>query len=331
MLLATGLVLIGMVLLVGGGDVLLRGAVSLATRLKLTPAVIGLTVVAFGTSVPELAVSVLAAVQGKPDICVGNVVGSNISNVTLVLGCCALFGLVRVSGAVMRREYPMLLAVSLLYLVFGFDGLLERWEGGLFLGLYVLLTGYMVWRVRRETTVEAQIAEETVDTVEEVVGKPEPRILPSLLLVVLGIALLAGGAQVTVIGAVSMAQLLGVPEYFVSLTVLAVGTSLPEIVTSIVATLRGRDDVALGNVIGSNISNLLVILGLSSLVVPLPLPYETILRDNWWMLATTLLLLPMMMVRRQIGWPKALLLLAVYAGYIGHLVLVGAVPPAPNG
>ncbi|HVK12325.1 MAG TPA: calcium/sodium antiporter [Gemmataceae bacterium] len=316
MLLSLGLVALGLVLLVFGGECLLRGAVGLATLARLTPAVIGLTVVAAGTSVPELAVSAVAAVQGKVDITVGNVVGSNIFNIAFILGLAALIRPLAITGNTIRLEYPVLAVVTLLCVAVCDHGAVYRLDGVLFLVVYALFTAYLVSLVRRQMTAgeAGQLAAETAELGAETARPPRP--LASLGLVLGGVVLLTGGAHATVTGAVELGRLAGLSERVIGLTIVSIGTGLPEVVTSLVSSIRGRDDVAIGNVIGSNLFNILGILGINALVAPLPISPEIAGWDNWWMLGVTVLLFPLMFTGRRINRWEGLGLLAVYAAYM---------------
>ena len=268
MMLSVALVVAGLALLAAGGEVLLRGAVGLATRLRLTPAVIGLTVVAAGTSVPELAVSAIASLEGQTDIAVGNVVGSNIFNIVFILGLCALIRPLAVAGNTIRLEYPVMALVTLLCVAISEDGTISRIEATLLLAIYVAFTAYMVSLVRRQMN-ETEIREfgETVDDLGAA-RAPQRSLAALLALVAGGAALLGVGAQATVSGASDLARLIGLSERVIGLTIVAVGTSLPGGRDLLVSSARGRDDVAIGNVIGSNLFNILGILGLSAVVRP---------------------------------------------------------------
>lgn len=319
MLISIGLVILGVVLLVAGGEALLRGAVGLATLLKLTPAIIGLTVVAAGTSVPELAVSAIAAAQGEADIAVANVVGSNIFNITIIIGLCAIVSPVAITGNTIKLEYPVLALTTLACVVLCYDGQINRFEGALFLLSYVLFTAYLVRLVRIQVTLEEQ-QELTAEVAELNPDQRRPRPLLSTGLVVIGVILLAAGAQSTVAGAVQLALLWGMSERVVGLTIVSAGTGLPEVVASFVSSIRGRSDIAIGNVIGSNLFNILATLGLTSLVSPLSVPPAIIASDNWWMLGVTLLLFPVMFTGLRVNRWEGALLLAVYGVYIGILL-----------
>lgn len=311
---------VGLLVLVVGGEVLLRGAVVLAERMKLTPAVIGLTVVAAGTSVPELAVSALAAWKGSTDIAIGNVVGSNIGNLMFVLGISALVRPLLVTGNAIKLEYPVMAIVTLMYLAVAQDATVNRLDGALFLVVYVCFTAYLVSLVRdnlkREEVegFEGEVRELSGD------GAAGPGLGRALAFIVGGVLLLAGGAHATVTGAIGLAEIFGLSERTIGLTVVAIGTSLPEIVTSMVSAYRGRTDIAIGNVIGSNLFNILGILGLSSLVAPLAVSPAMIASDHWWMLGVTLLLFPIMRSGMRIGRLEGLFAIAVYGVYVTLLV-----------
>ena len=319
MLFSLILIGVGLALLVVGGDVLLRGAVGLATLFRLTPAVIGLTVVAAGTSVPELAVTGIAAWQGKPDIAVANVVGSNIFNIAVIIGICALIRPIAIAGNMIRLEYPVLVLTTFLCLVLVQDGEINRLEALLFLAAYVGFTVYLVGLVRQQVT-KIEIADLTDEVKQLSVESETLRPWLCYTLVTAGIVLLAGGAHVTVLGAVEVARMLGWSERVIGLTIVAAGTSLPEVFASIVSLARGRDDVAIGNVIGSNIFNILFILGLSAVIFPLPVSAALISCDLWWMLGVTLLLYPIMFTRLLVSRWEGALLLSVYGVYIALLL-----------
>jgi cation:H+ antiporter len=324
MLFSFGLVAAGLALLSVGGEVLLRGAVGLAARLRLTPAVIGLTVVAAGTSVPELAVSVIAALQNQTDIAVANVVGSNIFNIVFILGVCALVHPLAIGGNTIRLEYPVLALVTLLSVAVTDDGQVSRLDAVLLIAVYLCFTAYMVALVKEQMNALEQ--QEFGDQVHELGGdRPVPRSLGSLLALVGGGAALLGlGAQVTVTGAVDLARLFGLSERIIGLTIIAAGTGLPEVVTSVVSTVRGRADVAIGNVIGSNLFNILGILGLSAIVSPLQVHPLIVARDNWWMLGATLALFPLMFTGFRITRPEGGLLLGGYVAYLWFLLTSSA-------
>lgn len=309
------LVLLGLVLLAGGGELLVRGATEIARLAGLTPAVIGLTVVALGTSLPELVVTVMAAVRGQPDLAVGNVIGSNMANITLILGLTAVLTPLPILGGVVRREWPFLFVITIVCLLFARDGVLGTAESWTFLATLGLFVGYMVWLARREVS-EAEARE--LD--EEVAAKTRAfRWRPvslAVLATVAGIALLVVGGRLLVDGAVALAELAGMTPRVIGLTIVAVGTSAPEIATSVVAALRRHTDVAVANLIGSNVMNTLGILGVAGAITPLPIAPELAGGDMRWMLAATVLIFPMMRVGMRVSRWNGAILLAAYAVYI---------------
>jgi cation:H+ antiporter len=305
----------GLVLLTGGASALVRGAAALALRLGLTPLVIGLTVVAFGTSAPELVVSIQAAVAGNPGIAVGNVLGSNIANIGLILGLAALMRPFRIDALLLKRDVPLMIGVSVLVAILLFDGTLGRVEG---LGLVAGLVVYLTWSVRasrKETAAAAAVADAHADDIPETADGPAGR---DLLLVAAGLGALVFGADLLVRGAVAIAEAAGVSDAIIGLTVVALGTSLPEMATSVVAAMRGHSAMAAGNVVGSNLFNLLGILGTAAVVHPLAAPgLET--ADLAVMVGFAAALVPLMLTgRRLVRWEGALLL-AGYVGYVGYL------------
>ena len=318
MIASVALIVVGLVLLLLGGEAMLRGAVGLAEKFRLTPAIIGLTVVAAGTSVPELAVSGMAAAQGSADIAVANVFGSNIFNIAAVLGLCSVVRPLALSGNTVKFAYPVLALVTLLALVICQDGEVNRLDAVLCVAIYVGFTAYMVSLVRGQVT--AAEASELREEVRELSDEKPVRTGVYVAYVAVGVALLAGGAHLTVMGAVEIARALGWSERVIGLTIVSVGTSLPEVVASLVSVLRGRTDIAIGNVIGSNLFNVLGVLGLTSLVAPLPVSPGLIDSDGWWMLGITLLLLKTMVTGRVIARWEGGLLLAVYGLYLWLLL-----------
>jgi cation:H+ antiporter len=316
---AVGLVILGLVLLVTGGEALLRGAVSLATLLKLTPAIIGLTVVAAGTSIPEMAVSVLAAADNKADISVGNVVGSNIFNITCIIGICAVFMPIPIIGNTIKLEYPVLAIVTLLCLALAQDGQINRLDAILLMTVYLAFTVYLISLVRQQVSASEAVA--FAEEVKDLSGnEKKPAWWSASLLVLLGVLLLAGGAQATVTGAVELARLMGWSERLIGLTIVSVGTSLPEVVASALSLYRGRADVSVGNVIGSNLFNILMILGVSGFITPLPVQEAIYSSDCYWMLGVTLLLFPVMFTGRKISQLEGGILLIVYGTYLTLLI-----------
>lgn len=312
MLLAFLMLGAGLLLLYLGAESLVRGSAAFARRVGLTPLVIGLTVVAFGTSAPELAVSIDAALEGNGGLAAGNVIGSNISNIALILGVSALIAPLVVHAQVIRLDIPVMILITLLVAIASIDGSLGRLEGAaLTLGLIAYLS-FSVMLARRETSPEVRAE----------FGSDVPQATRSawveIALMAGGLALLVLGAEWLVDGAVTIARRFGVSDAVIGLTLVALGTSLPELATSIVAAFKRHTDLAVGNIIGSNIFNLLGILGISALVAPLKL--ADIRTTDWLaLLAVSLLLLPLARSDSLLKRWEAVLLLCVYAGYLFYL------------
>jgi cation:H+ antiporter len=265
----------GLLLLVVGGEAVVRGSVGLARRLGVSDLIIGLTIVAFGTSAPELLTSVNAALVDSPGIAIGNVVGSNIGNILLVFALVALVRPVPIEPNAIRRDGMVMIAVTMLLTAIGLGvGELERWVG---LTLVAALIGYVVfaWRMERQDSAAAQLYTEEAHLRDPV---PTPLWL-SLVFAIVGFALLIVGADLLVAGAISLARLAALSETVIGLTLVAIGTSLPELVASLVAAVRGRGGVAFGNIVGSNIYNILGILGVTAIVAPIPFPADVDARD----------------------------------------------------
>ena len=303
------LIAAGLGLLVFGGEILVRGAVSLAARLGVSPLLVGLTVVGFGTSTPELVTSLDAAFSGAPGISVGNVVGSNIANILLILAVAALIMPVAVSPKAFWRDAVALALASLAGTALVFTEELTRIAGVI---LLVGLAAYIVTAFRSERSGPAETA--TPDPVATT------GILRPALLAVFGIAITIVGARLLVSGAIDLASGLGVSDTLIGLTIVAVGTSLPELVTAVIAALRRQGDIAFGNVIGSNIYNILGILGATALVHPIPVPAEIAAFDIWVMLAATLMLIVLAFTGWRISRREGMAMLVAYAAYTGWLV-----------
>ncbi len=312
------LLLLGIGLLTIGGEALIRGALGLARRFGVSPMLSGLVIVGFGTSMPEMAVSVDAALREQPDIAVGNVVGSNIANVLLILGLCALISPMAVSALALRRDAATVIAASVLYLLLARDALLARPEGLL---LLLALLAYLVWAWRSERDRAAPSAAVHAAEAEEVDHVPATAAV-SLGAVIAGLVLLIAGSRVLLAGAIGVAQGLGVSEALIGLTLVAVGTSLPELTVSVIAALRRHADVAVGNILGSNIFNLLGILGVSALVQPLAVAGRIAAVDQWVMLGAALLLTLFLLTGRRLSRGEGGLLLAAYVAYTAASVLL---------
>jgi len=307
------LIILGIVILYFGGEALVEGAKSLATRLGLSPLLVGLTVVSFGTSAPELAASLTAALAGAPAVAVGNVIGSNIANIGLVLGLTALVTPLVTGTESLRRELPVMLGASLLLLWPVRDGTIDRHEGAvLFLGLLLYL-----WILFRQKRGEGT-------TADGVPGGEESRdwsLRISFGMALLGVLLLAGGAYVLVPGAVGVARSFVVTARVTGLTMVAFGTRLPELATCVVAARKKESGLVIGNLIGSNIFNILAILGLTSLVLPIPGEQGPVYLDLIVMLAFSLLLWPALRIGDRVGRVDGVILILLYCGYVVSLFL----------
>ncbi|MDO9600837.1 MAG: calcium/sodium antiporter [Rhodocyclaceae bacterium] len=313
------LFVLGLVLLVAGAEFLVRGAARLASRLGISPLVIGLTVVAFGTSAPELAVSVQAGLAGQADIAVGNVVGSNIVNVLLILGISALIVPLVVSQQLVRIDVPLLIGASVLFLLMGQDGHIGLFDGIL---LFAGIVGYILFALRQSRKESAQIEDEYAQ--EFGGGEKLGGALPlQIALIVAGLAMLVLGSHWLVEGAVAFARLFGVSELIIGLTIVAIGTSLPELATSVVAALRGERDIAVGNVVGSGIFNLLAIAGIAAMVTPggLEVAPALVRFDIPIMLAAAFACLPVFAKGHLIPRWQGMLFIAYYVAYVAYLVL----------
>ncbi|PKM31975.1 MAG: sodium:calcium antiporter [Gammaproteobacteria bacterium HGW-Gammaproteobacteria-11] len=315
------LFVVGLVLLVVGAELLVKGAARVAASFRISPLVIGLTVVAFGTSAPEMAVSVNASVSGQGDIALGNVVGSNIFNVLFILGLSALIAPLVVSRQLIRLDVPIMIGASLLVLLLALDGRLGRLDGALLFVLILAYTAFLIISSRRENQVD--------DLPEDKAAAP---VWLNALWIVIGLVMLVLGARWLVNGAVSMALSFGVSERVVALTIVAAGTSLPEVATSVMASIRGQRDIAVGNVIGSNIFNLLAVLGLAALVAPSGVVVsEAVLRfDLLVMLAVAIACLPIFISGMRIGRWEALLFLGYFILYTLHVVTSGTANSLPG-
>jgi cation:H+ antiporter len=317
------LCVIGFFLLYYGADWLVKGSSSLAKNLGITPIVIGLTVVAFGTSAPELVVSLVSSIKGRSMIAIGNVVGSNICNIALILGISAAFHPIRGNRSVVRRDIPIMLAISLGLLLLSVDNELGRLEGvALFTGIiaYTLMNYSFARRETAGTAMAPAVAD--VSEIGYVASRGR-----QIVLIVAGIAGVVGGAQLVVESAILIMQVLGVSEKFIGLTIVAFGTSLPELATSVVAAMRGEMDISIGNLVGSNVFNMLSVLGATAMIRPIPIPGGFVQSGLYIDYAVMMLVsfLPWVMMRKTntVSRPCGFLLLSCYVGYIAYLIVRG--------
>jgi len=306
------LVLIGILLLTGGGEALIRGSLTAARKLGISPLLSGLLIVGFGTSAPELAVSIDAAINGEPDIAVGNVIGSNIGNILLILGLCAVITPLVVKPLVLRRDGLTVVAASILCIVLAGGSALGRVDAAIML---LALVAYLVWAYRTEKSGHAPSAELHKAEEEELSPVPDTA-LKMWVTIIVGLALLIIGSQVLLKGAVGIAEALGVSEAVIGLTLVAVGTSLPELSVSIIAAIRRHADVAIGNVLGSNTFNILGILGISAFLQPLPIHSRILQFDQWVMLGTAILLMFFLYTGKKLSRFEGSLLVLGYVAYV---------------
>jgi cation:H+ antiporter len=306
-------VIAGLVLLVFAGDYLVRGAVSLAQRAGISKLIIGLTVVAFGTSAPELVVGIDAVLKGSPTLALGNVVGSNIANVLLVVGLPAIVAPMACDAPRLGRNLMIMLVASALFVGLAHNGSFTWKEGSILFAFLIMFLVYSGMRAKHgPCPIEVQ------EEFEEIQETPDSYKLAAIMLIG-GLAGLAVGADWLVLGAQDIARDFGVSEAVIGLTLVALGTSLPELVTAMVAAVRGHCDVAVGNVIGSNIFNLLGIMGITSMVGNVPVPQSFIDVDLWVMLGTSALLIPFCKLRSKIGKVSGVALFTMYIGYMVYL------------
>ena len=312
----------GLILLVAGANALVRGASKLALSFGISPLVVGLTIVAFGTSAPELAVSVGAVLDGRTDLATGNVVGSNIFNVLFILGLSALIAPLVVNIQLIRQEVPIVLGASLLLLALGLDGRLSMADGGLLFALLLAYTGFLIVQSRRETKAAKDEFADELKAAEP--GAWDSRWVVQLGLIGAGLTALVFGSDLLVQAAVSFAKTMGVSDLVIGLTIVAAGTSLPEVAASLAAALKGERDIAVGNVVGSNTFNILGCLGLSGLVsgdLGLTVAPSLLSFDIWVMVAVALACLPVFVTGREIARWEGGVFLGYYVAYVAYLIL----------
>ncbi|MCB1995532.1 MAG: calcium/sodium antiporter [Burkholderiaceae bacterium] len=309
----------GLVALVAGAELLVRGASRLALSFGISPLVVGLTIVAFGTSAPEMTVSVGAVINGQSGLALGNAVGSNVFNVLFILGLAAIIAPLAVNLQLIRQEVPIMIGAALLVMVVSLDGRIGGFDATLLFGLLLLYTVFLVRQSRRQGA-------QTGDYGTGPVPATSSRLVNTVLLVA-GLALLAGGSEAMVRAAVSFARSFGVSEVMIGLTIVAVGTSLPEVAASVAAAIRGERDIAVGNVVGSCVFNLLGVIGLGGLAAALtgagglPVPASVMHFDLWVMLAALVACLPIFITGREVARWEGALFLAYYVAYMTYQVL----------
>lgn len=302
---------LGLIILILGGEFLVKGSIALAVRMKVSMVVIGLTVVSFATSAPELIVSVYSALTGHPDMALGNVIGSNIANISLVLGLTALLFPLAFKERLYKFDIPVMLFASVLFGVFLYtNSTLETWEGLVFVCLLVLFTTYLINRSRKEEKLKAPSVQDKM---------PLSKLLIYLFS---GAVCLYFGSRFLVDAASGLARVMGLSERVISVSIVAFGTSVPELAASIIAAFKKEKDLSIGNLIGSNIFNVFAVLGITSIIKPIAIVDHSLLtNDIWWMFGVSLLLFPMMFLfqKGHIGRVEGGLLLLVYIAYICFL------------
>ena len=301
----------GLLMLVLGGESLVRGSVSVAKSLGIPVIIIGLTIVSLGTSAPEMVISIMATTEGHPDIALGNVIGSNIANILLVLAVTALVYPVRTNPEVTKRDGILMVMVSVILLMFMNNGEISRFEGVL---LLAILVGYLLNLFRRA---KVEQDPEILEEFEEETQTQYPMIL-SLIMVGAGFALLVLGADFLVDGASDLARMFAVSEGVIGATIVAIGTSAPELVTCVVAAYRKHSDIAVGNVVGSNLFNIAAVLGVAALVTPIAVDEQFMQVDIWVMLVASTLLIPLMMSDKKVSRVEGGVMLVWYILYIGY-------------
>lgn len=302
--------ILGLLILLLGGKFLVDGASSIAYKLGLSSGLIGLTVVAFGTSAPELLVSINAAINGNSDISIGNVVGSNIANIGLVLGLSGLFYPIEISKAHLRFDYSLMLAVTIVFFILSSDQKISFWDGSVLIGGFILLNGYLLRNLGKGLQLENELIEENLEEIKRYS-------LPiAVTLLIFGVIGLYFGSEMLVNNAVLISKEFGVSERIIGVTIIAIGTSLPELITSIIAALSKRTDLALGNILGSNLMNVLSIIGITALINPIEVSEAFIKVDYLWMIGISILLFPLMKTKMRISKIEGAILLLSYFGYL---------------
>lgn len=309
------LLIIGLAVLLVGGEFLVKGAVGIAKKMHISTLVIGMTVVSFGTSAPELLVSLKAAYTGNPEIAIGNVVGSNIANIALVLAITVLIFPIVVDRSSIRMDWPLMMLGSILFYAFSYDNIIETWEGAILFFILIAFTYYLISNSRKKNKAAIKDNPEALDT-----GVEKTRSFMNVLYLALGLIGLFFGADWLLQGATGIALDAGMEKRVVGVTIVAFGTSVPELVTSGVAAYRKQTDISIGNLIGSNIFNIMAVIGITAIVHPIAVENEALNFDMIWMLAIALALFPLMVIGKRMGSFKGFLLLSTYVIYISILV-----------
>ena len=305
----------GLVLLFGGGELLLRGSVALASNMRVSKLFISIFIIGFGTSLPELVASASSALKGAPSIALGNVIGSNIANILLIIGLAAALYRIKASAETVHRDVFCMLGATALFIALCALNYLNIYSGGV---LIACMTAYLGWSFLEDRQQQSKSADDSKGDSDG----PTPSSPIALLLIVIGLVALLGGAEMLVEAAITLARAYGVSELIIGLSLIALGTSLPEVVMAVVASLKKQSEMVIGNIVGSNIFNLLFILGVTAILKPIPVSPRVLTTDLWIMLAATLLLAVLLLQRANIGRLLGLLMLGAYCVYVGSLVLL---------
>ena len=308
-----GLLLLGLAVLFVGGEFLVKGSVGIAKSFRISPLVIGMTVVSFGTSAPELLVSLQSALGGNPGIAIGNVVGSNIANIALVLGLTVIIFPIIPGKQTKRVDWPMLIFATVLFVLFSLDGKIQLWDGAILFFILIIFTSLLIVKSRKEVRRNADASK--IESVKHPIWL-------SVLFLFLGLAGLYFVCEWLIDGGVNVAKALGMPDHVIGLTIVAFGTSAPELVTSAVAAYRKQPDISLGNLVGSNIFNIMAVIGITGIVAEDKLKVDEGIRrfDFWWMLGIAIGLGVMLFLGKKIGRAKGIILLLTYVTYISILI-----------
>jgi cation:H+ antiporter len=297
---------LGLVVLIVAGEFLVKGAVGIALKFNISTLVIGMTIVAFGTSAPELLVSVKAAIDGHPEISIGNVLGSNIANLALVLGLTTIVLPINVQRSTIRLDWPVMMLATIAFALFTMNGMIDWWEGVIYILALIAFNFFMIKSSSNQVEINTDLEQEDSNK----------NFLKNIFYVIIGVVGLAFGANWLLDGAVQIAQKFGVTEYVIGVTIIAFGTSVPELVTSLVAAFKKQTDISIGNLIGSNIFNLLAVLGITAVIKEIPISAQVQNVDIYWLLGISFLVFPLMIYQNRINRIGGLILVLAYITYI---------------
>jgi len=322
MLLAVILLPFGLAILIKGADLLIEGAVSISQRLGISPLIVGLTVVAMGTSAPEVAASITAAISDKGNMAIGNVYGSNIANLALVGGICAIIRPIRVKISMVRRELPAMVIVAVLLLPFLWNLELSRLDSIVMLAMFALIMVLSVHFGLKDSKNDPEHVQIIDEGIKEKKKRSPKSIIKAVVFIVIGLVGLTAGAKATVESASFIGSAIGLSEAVIGLTIVAIGTSLPELMTCVIAAMKGHDDISLGNIVGSNMFNTLLVVGAAGVAKPFSIEPRLIGIDYWIMVSISLIFLLIAWKFKKIGRKSGILLACFYAGYLLYLLAI---------